>query len=328
MMEDTELIIKVLEYCEFHHIRYRERNSSIRCAFDEDSNPEGVLINTDNLRSFYYKDRIDGDIFTLIQHKMGFKKFGETYKFICSVLGFSSSGDFVKRRLFGGHFSKMRSFDDREEYIYPEDYLSKYYTRVFNERFLRDGISLYAQFRYELHFDELEQRIIVPYMTENGLVGTTGRYNGEIDPDSTLPKWRIVDMFRKEDYLYGLYYNYSEIVKRNLVFVGESEKFPMQLTSMGFDYGVSTGTKKISSTQAAQLRHLAGAVILAYDEDVTEEELIEECQKIKQGLLSKVRVGYIYDRENKILPKGSKAAPSDFGKEGFLYLCKHCVTYI
>lgn len=327
MMEDADLIIKVLESCEFHHIRFKERNSEIRCAYDEESNPEAIMINTDTLRAFDYGRNINGDIFTLVQHKMGMKNFGETYRFVCSVLGISPQSSFVRRKFFGGHFSKMNSIEQEEEYIYPEDYLEKNYTRVFNERFLNDGISLFAQFRYNLHFDDETQRIIVPYMTENGLVGTTGRYNADHKKDD-VPKWKVIDNFKKGDYLYGLYHNYNDIIRRNLVVVTESEKSPMQMSTMGFHYGVAVGSHSISQKQASQLRHLAQTIIVAFDEGISEETIIEQCRKIKQGMFSKVRVGYIYDRENKYLKKGSLSSPTDHGRDVFLALCRECVIYI
>ena len=40
------------------------------------------------------------------------------------------------------------------------------------------------------------------------------------------------------------------------------------------------------------------------------------------------KVGYIYDKENVIIPKGSKGSPSDYGKEAFLELCKSHVVWI
>lgn len=327
MMEDADLIIKVLESCEFHHIVFKERNSTIRCAFEEDSNPEGILINTDTLVAINYSRNIKGDIYTLVQHKIGTRNFGETHRYMCSILGFNATSNFVRRKFFGGHFSQMNTIEQDEEYIYPENHLENNYTKVFNEKFLKDGISLFSQFRYDLHFDERTQRIIVPYHTENGLVGTTGRYNGSFKKDD-VPKWKVIDNFKKGDYLYGLYQNYNDIIKRNLVVVTESEKAPMQMSSWGYHYGVAVGSHSVSVKQASQLRHLAQTIIIAFDEGIDEAEIIEQCKKIKQGLFSKVRVGYIYDRHNKYLKKGSLSSPTDHGKDVFLALCRECVTYI
>ena len=37
------------------------------------------------------------------------------------------------------------------------------------------------------------------------------------------------------------------------------------------------------------------------------------------------KIGFILDKENKYLPKGSKVSPIDLGKEIFLKLCDECL---
>lgn len=40
------------------------------------------------------------------------------------------------------------------------------------------------------------------------------------------------------------------------------------------------------------------------------------------------QVGYIFDREHLILPEGSKASPSDFGKKAFTDLMQHHIVWL
>lgn len=327
LINDSDSVIKILEACGFHYVDFNEDKNEIRCAFDEGYNPTSILVNMDNMMSHDFGRNVSGDIFTLIEKKLNVS-FKQAFKTVCNILGITNSGVIPEqRKLFGGRYAKMQSITTEDELIYDEGHMEKWYVKSFNDRFLKDGISLAVQFRYDLHYDLLSHRIIVPYYTENGLVGTTGRYNGNYEEDG-VPKWLATDKFKKGRYLYGLYQNRNEIMRRSLVIVGESEKFVMQLSTMGYDYGVSTGGKNITDYQAGQLKHLAKTIILAFDEDVTEEELIEQCNKIKSGLFSNVRVGYILDKEGVILKKGSKASPTDFGKDSFNYLCKNCVKYI
>lgn len=327
LINDSDSVILILEKCGFHYVDFNQDKNEIRCAYDEGLNPTSILVNLDNMMAHDFGRSVSGDIFTLIEHKLNCS-FKVAFKTVCGIIGVSDSGVVPQqRKLFGGRYSKMQSMVTDDEFIYDEGHMSKWYEKSFNDRFLKDGISLAVQFRYDLHYDLLSHRIIVPYYTENGLVGTVGRYNGDYEEDG-VPKWLATDKFKKGHYLYGLYQNRNEIMKRSLVIVGESEKFVMQLSTMGFNYGVSVGSKNITDYQASQLKHLAKTVILAFDEDVTEEELIEQCHKIKRGLFSGVKVGYIIDKKNEIMPKGSKASPSDFGKKSFQYLCKNCVKYI
>ena len=37
------------------------------------------------------------------------------------------------------------------------------------------------------------------------------------------------------------------------------------------------------------------------------------------------KIGFILDKNNKYLPKGSKASPIDLGKEVFFKLCDECL---
>ena len=74
---------------------------------------------------------------------------------------------------------------------------------------------------------------------------------------------------------------------------------------------------------------LVDKTILAYDEGLEEEYIREEAKKLKvNNAIFNNKVGYVYDRENIIIPKESKGSPSDFGKEKFSYLIKNCVVWI
>ena len=55
----------------------------------------------------------------------------------------------------------------------------------------------------------------------------------------------------------------------------------------------------------------------------------EEAKKLKiDNAVFHNDVGYIWDSEHQVIPKGSKGSPSDYGKEGYLYLMKNCVKWI
>ena len=68
---------------------------------------------------------------------------------------------------------------------------------------------------------------------------------------------------------------------------------------------------------------------MAYDEGLSQEYIHEEAKKLKiDNAIFKNKVGYIFDKEHIVLPVGSKASPSDYGKEAFSYLIKNCVVWI
>ena len=56
---------------------------------------------------------------------------------------------------------------------------------------------------------------------------------------------------------------------------------------------------------------------MALDEGVSVEHILMQCDKLKGGIFNNKEVWCIYNNDNSILKKGSKASPSDFGKENF-----------
>ena len=74
---------------------------------------------------------------------------------------------------------------------------------------------------------------------------------------------------------------------------------------------------------------MTSKIILAYDEGLEEDQIRTQAEKlILDNAMFRNKVGYVFDRDNSILPKGSKASPSDLGKDAFLELIKNHVTYI
>lgn len=321
LIKNTDKVLELLEHVGFHYITIKYND--IRCAFHEDGNRMAISIDASTMMAKDYVRNIQGDIFTLLEKKMN-TDFKTVFKFVKNYLGLTNEQVEIKQksRLFGGIYSNKKIITNVNE-VYPDNLLDKY-EKVANTRFLRDGIMIDTQYEYDLHYDHETDRIIVPYHTENGIVGTVGRLNIDNIGDNQA-KWLACDPFSKGNYLYGLYHNYQTIANKRTIIVAESEKSPQQLSSMGIDLGVATGNHNITQQQANQMKYLAERVIVAYDEDVCEEEVREQCKKIKTGLFNDVEIFYIYDKDKIILKKGSKASPTDFGINKFEFLMNNCI---
>ena len=104
----------------------------------------------------------------------------------------------------------------------------------------------------------------------------------------------------------------------------------MQCHSFGCNIALATSGCHISDTQAKHIKSMfLPKIILAYDEGLSQEDIIAEAEKLKMdNQIYKNQVGYIYDREHKYLPEGSKSSPSDLGKEVFSKLVKECVIWL
>ena len=148
----------------------------------------------------------------------------------------------------------------------------------------------------------------------------TGRYN--FDEVGKNPKWKTLANFSKGSFLYGMYENKKDIKEQEYVIIGESEKFVMQLDSYGYHNALALGNCNITDKQARIIKSLpVEKIILALDEGVDIEHILLQCEKLKGGIFNNSKeIWCIYDNDHSILPKGSKASPSDLGKENFEYL--------
>lgn len=323
LINDIPTLIEILEQCGFRHVK--RGHDEIRCAYSQDSNPSRIKIDTRTMVVTDFVLGITGDIYTLIQTKRKCT-FREAFQFVSSFIDLGDISFGNNRRLFGGFFQKSKS-DIYVPKIYDDTHLERSYEKIPNQRFLNDGIPITVQDRFDLHYDELSNRIIVPYHTELGLVGTVGRYNGNHEKDG-VSKWMATDPFSKAHFLYGLHHNYNQITTSKWAFIGESEKFPMQLSAMGIDLGVAVGSHSISTYQAAQLKYITDKLVVCFDEGLDEEVIREQCKKLQRGLFNNVKVGYVYDKNNQIMMKDSKVSPSDLGKAAFQELIKNHVTWL
>ena len=123
-----------------------------------------------------------------------------------------------------------------------------------------------------------------------------------------------------------MYENKKTIEESEYVIIGESEKFVMQLDSYGYHNGLALGNCTITDKQARIIKSLpVKKVIIALDEGVSIEHIMSQCDKLKGGIFNNNKEIYcIYDNKNIVIPQGSKASPTDFGKENFEKLLKNC----
>ena len=172
-------------------------------------------------------------------------------------------------------------------------------------------------------------RITVPEYTLDGkMCGIMGRLN-----DSKCSKderWLPIIPCSRSLTLYGYHHNYETIQQKNIVVIGESEKFVQQLHSMGSGIGLATCGCDVSEIQAKHIKALmTNKIILAYDEGLEEEQIRLQAEKLAlNNAVFKNSVGYVFDKDNEILPKGSKASPSDMGKAAFTELIKKHVIWL
>ncbi len=323
-------ISTLLECADFLNIK-KNGGNEFRCQWGEGHTNGGVQVKIDSLKANAYSMNFSGDIITLLQNKLDIG-FRDTLNWVCKTLGFRG-GEFVSRNIvlpFGGYYREIK----REIYglgeckTYPEEVLLEFGNTPCM-RFYYDGITFATQEKYCVGYDVLSNRFTVPWRNLDGeVIGVMGRIN--LDDYGEVAKWFPVIPFPKNGVVFGLHENYNTIIQKNICVIGESEKTSLVLDSFGLEVGLGLGGNIVSEAKANLIKSTrAETLILALDEGLSEEVSINNAKALKSNNgYYRNKVGYIYDKENKYIPQGSKASPYDFGKEIFEKLIKECTIWI
>lgn len=321
LMNNPYHIENILEHYGFSNINVNSRE--IRCGLDDNTNATSIRIKlNENLTANDFGRDIHGDLFSLIM-KCKEVELKEIIQLVKEELGITYIEFNKPKKIFGGFYDKfkIRNKNAAELKKYDEsimkDYLNKY-----NTLFLKDGISFATQKKFNVGVCHSQCRISVPwYDYEGSLVGIEGRYMGDYKKEE-IPKWLPIIAFAKSQVLYGYYQNYGYLQSSDVIYVGESSKFVMQLDSMGFYNGVALGGNSIHNQQIKQLTWLnPKSIVFCFDEGLDEELVNRQIEKTKALLrFFDIKIGFVNDSNNEILHKGSKNSPTDLGIDGFTEL--------
>lgn len=328
--ENDELISLILEDVGFTDIsdEYSQGNE-YRCAWEEGGNPTSVRVSKSTLSADCFSKGIKGDIITLVQEKLNIS-FTKALSRISKVINFEDVNAEITLP-FGGFFNEILSVvDDSNGDIetYDESILNDYLIMP-SSRLLRDGICCDIQDKYQIGYDVTTGRILVPWRSLSGeLVGIMGRLNKEEIEDHEN-KWFPILKFPKSKTIFGFSENYRAIQHASFVMIGESEKHPMKLSSMGIDLGLGLGGSNLSQFQANNIKSLfPKRILVCMDEGLDESVSRDIAKQLKIDTFFENEVGYIYDAENKYLPKGSKMSPSDLPLEEMKKLIVECTRKV
>ncbi|MDC6267235.1 hypothetical protein [Lysinibacillus fusiformis] len=324
--ENDGLINLILEDVGFTDISNEfNQGNEFRCAWEEGGNPTSVRVSKSTLSANCFSRGIKGDIITLVQEKLNIS-FSQALNRISKIINYEDVNVEVSLP-FGGFFNEILSVvddDNGDIQTYDESILNEYLILP-SERFLNDGICCDIQERYKVGYDVCTGRIIVPWRNLSGeLVGIMGRLNKD-KIEEYENKWFPIISFTKSKTLFGFSENYNAIQHTSFAMIGESEKFPMALSSKGIDLGLGLGGSSLSQFQANNIKSLfPKRILVCMDEGLDEDISRDIAKQLKIDTFFENEVGYIYDAENKYLPKGSKMSPSDLPLEEMRKLIVEC----
>ncbi|MGF6375011.1 DNA primase [Clostridiales Family XIII bacterium PM5-7] len=324
-------IEQILESVGCANISYNSQRNEIRCSREEGKNPTGVLVDVENLKFKCFSTNEGGTIYNLVMYKMGIS-FPQALHYVADVLGIDKQQLSRKIELPFGGFYKDLIRSSKEPELNMETYdieILKQYGSVGNMRFAKDGIDFTTQEKFHLGYDVITDRITVPQWSFSGeLVGIMGRSNINDVPDEY--RWLPIIPCSRGYTIFGYHQNYSKIQQQQLCIISESEKGVMQMSSMGYNYGLATCTNHISTTQEKYIKALmVDKIVVAYDQGMSEDLIRYEASKlIVDNAIYKNKVGYIYDKDGEILNKNKKDSPTDLGKQCFQELMRNYIKWL
>lgn len=315
----------------YTEITYRKQKNELRFSREEGRNPTSMRLKLNTLKFDGFSINLHGNIYTLVMETKNLS-FPSALKYIAKELGLNTEQISQKVHYpFNGFYKKLIKDIQDPEYsleTYDESILENY-SKKYSLMFFQDGINFQTQEFFNDGFDLETMRITVPEYTLNGeLCGIMGRLNdSECSKDE---RWLPIIPCSRNLTLYGYHCNYSFIQQKNVVIVGESEKFVQQLHSMGIRNGLATCGCDVSNVQAKYLKSLmTEKIILAYDEGLEEDNIRSQAEKlVLNNSIFQNQVGYVFDKNNEILLKGTKNSPSDLGKDAFTELIKNHIVWL
>lgn len=209
--------------------------------------------------------------------------------------------------------------------IYDKSELDKF-ENAWNMKFVEDNIMPRTQEIFHIGYDYRSRRISIPWFTLEGeLLGVMGRaYYSDYGDFKYFPLLK----FKKHHSLYGIYEN-QKYIENNRVYIGESEKFVLQLHTIGIHNTLALGGNSIDSYRLSLLEKLnVKEIVFCFDESL-EVDIQKKALKItKKYFGDKVKIAIMYDGHNKYLPAHSKCSPSDLGKDVWKGLVDHCIRWV
>lgn len=319
MAKDYKRLTDVLERVKCHGIK--EYTNEFRCGLPEKTNTTMVSIKKDNLSmAIFYgdKERVTGDIFTLIMEIKGWK-FSDTIRWIHDILNLKYTwyGQEVKKEKKSSVLDMYKSIRKKTYNKYEDittfpEYILEGFDKLHHISLLKDNIIPSTLDEFDIRFSTQYKRIIIPHRKwdTDEIVGIFGRTVVEDYEEKNIPKYFGIIPYPKSTNLFGLNVNYKHIQEKGYVIVVEGEKSVMQAHSFGEKTCVALGSHDISREQRRILLGLNVDIIMAFDNDIPLAHVHRMCRPFNH-------IRNVYYLKDDIGMLGDKDSPTDKGRVVF-----------
>lgn len=290
-----------------------------------------------SMKLYFYKDRKIFYCYTECQ-SMSIFKFLKTY-YETRQIEYDWYEDIYNVILNCGNFSIKEGFDKvnyenlKDKYqkkevkkleIYPNGIMD-IFMKNYPIEWLNDNITKRAMDKYNIKYSISQHKIIIPHYDINGnLVGIRGR---------ALDEWEIKNIgkympiqIEKKWYkhplglnLYGLNLNKDNIKKYGICYIGESEKFCLQIESFSFpNCSCAVCGSQFNKYQLELLIKYCqpNEIVICFDKEEKkgEDKYFNKLYNMCKKYINYCNISFIYDRDNLLELKNS---PTDRGQKIF-----------
>ena len=317
LLDDPEKIVNVLEYYDFANVRIH--NNEIRCGVDDEHNSLSVRIKLLNNSNLFVKDFGRNLSYDLITYIIKIRKV--EYKSVLNVIKSELGMDELyaeqsSHSIFGGIYDKIKKRSIRYSSKVYNDSVLDAYEKAYSLRFFADNIDFETQEHFNIRYDHVSQRIVIPIYNSSGdLIGVKGRANWKVSDNES--KYIYLIPCAVSSTLYAYHFNYQYLTN-NDIYVFEAEKSCMQCYSYGIRNCVALGSNSLSPQQCKLLMELMPkSIIFMFDEGLNKEVIQNNVSRLSAYMLMRnTNIKYWNCDNDKDIP--AKSSPSDLGKEKFL----------
>lgn len=199
------------------------------------------------------------------------------------------------------------------------------FVKLYPVEWLNDGITKATMDKYNIRFSISQNKIIIPHYNLKGeLVGIRGR---ALNPDEIeqVGKYMPVQIEQKwythplSLNLYGLNYNKDNIRNYGVCYIGEAEKFCMQMESFDFpNCSVAVCGSQLNKYQIDLLMRICHPreIVVCFDKEEKpgETKYFDKLYNICKKYRNYCNMSFIYDNNNLLNLKDS---PTDRGQKVF-----------
>lgn len=307
----------LFEYLKNKNIRYtvNVEETSIRMDSIDSDNFNGLSLSLESMSYYDFKTTEKGNVLELLSRITNKNKALILLEFKDLIQGNSIELQKIENEVY-------YEYEKKELLEYPKRLLDLYPVSI-SELFLRDNIKENTQILFDIRYDKETDRILIPVIFKDKLVGIIGRYNNKEVPKRT-PKYYPILSYPKSEVLFGYDLCKDTIKEKGSVILVESEKSVMKSTQIGLYNTLAVGGSNVSNSQIELLKELdVKRVFVCFDSDKEKELLLKQIYKWFKDINFDV---YFTDNNTKLINEKSCMFDMNWSKDKTLeYIKKYSI---